>query len=71
MVENYLSAYSVKGSIYDKFKATVVTNHIPQNSIIGSKKALFHSLYHYYKHIVGTDPFQFIPHTFHVRGTTD
>jgi hypothetical protein len=71
MVENYLSAYSVRNSIYEKFKATVVTNHIPQNSLIGSKKALFHSLHHYYKNIVGTDPFQYIPQTFHVKSTAD
>jgi hypothetical protein len=71
MVENYLSVYSVRSSIYEKFKATVATNHIPQNSLIGSKKALFHSLHHYYKNIVGTDPFQYIPQTFHVKSTTD
>lgn len=71
MVENYLSGYSVRTSIYDKFKATVVTNHIPQNSLIGSKKALFHSLRYYYTHIIKTDPFQYIPQTFHIRGPTD
>jgi len=71
MVENYLANYSVRSSIYERFKATIVTNHIPQNSLIGSKKALFHSLHHYYKNIVGTDPFQYIPQTFHVRGPTD
>ena len=71
MVENYLASCSVRTSIYEKYKASVFTNHIPQNSLIGSKKALFHSLNHYYTNIVGTDPFQFIPQTFHVRGTTD
>ena len=71
MVENYLASYSVKSSIYEKFKATIVTNHIPQNSLIGSKKALFHSLKHYYENIVNTDPFQYIPLTYHIKGPTD
>lgn len=48
-----------------------MTNHLPQNSLIGSKKALFHSLRYYYKEIVKTDPFQYIPQTFHIRGPTD
>lgn len=71
MVENYLSSVGTKSSIYDKYKATIVTNHIPQNSLIGSKKALFHSLNHYYRNILKVDPFQFIPQTYHVRGPTD
>ena len=51
VVENYILANGYGRSTHPKFSSLAVTNHIPQNSLIGNKKALFHSLYYYYKHV--------------------
>jgi hypothetical protein len=57
----------MKQSIYPIYKPTLITNHIPQNYIIGSKKLLFISLYYYIKEILKKDPFDYIPKTFHIK----
>lgn len=42
-----------------------MSNHIPHNYIIGSKKILFKLLHWYYKHCLGVDPFVTLPQTYH------
>jgi hypothetical protein len=44
-----------------------MTNHLPRNNSIGSKKNLFKSLYFYYKNIAGKNPFDYIPKTYHLH----
>lgn len=44
-----------------------MTNHLPHNEAIGSKKNLFRSLFLYYKNVARKDPFDFLPKTYHVR----
>lgn len=51
VIEGYLNLHSPHKSIFPKASPNIVTNHIPQNSLIGNKKALFHSLSYYYKYI--------------------
>lgn len=46
-------------------------NHFFYNYEIGNKKALFYNLKHYYE-IIGVDPYNSIPLTFHIKkGVTD
>ncbi len=47
-----------------------MTNHLPGNSMIGSKKKLFKSLFQYYSYLQ-KDPFDYIPKTYHVYGKDD
>ena len=44
-----------------------ITNHVPQNSFIGSKKALFYTMEHYYRNIKKVDPFSILPKTYHFK----
>ena len=44
-----------------------ITNHVPQNSFIGSKKALFYTMEHYYRTIKKIDPFTILPKTYHFK----
>lgn len=48
----------------------IMTNHLPRNYCIGSKKNLFKSLFHYFtrKH---KNPFDYVPKTYHIRSTED
>lgn len=55
----------------EKYICNIVSNHVPRNSCIGSKKNLFKSLFHYYKDYLKTDPFDFIPKTYNVKGPED
>ena len=48
-----------------------ITNHIPNNSFIGSKKALFYTMEHYYRNIKNIDPFTVIPKTYHLKNGDD
>ena len=52
------------------YNCSVVTNHIPRNNCIGSKKNLFKSLYNYYKHYK-IDPFEYIPKTYSIKNAED
>lgn len=55
----------------EKYFCNILTNHIPGNSCIGSKKNLFKSMLHYYRDYLKTDPFDVIPMTYNVRGPED
>jgi hypothetical protein len=44
-----------------------MTNHIPNNSFIGSKKALFYTMEFYYTHIKNVNPFEILPKTYHIH----
>ena len=48
---------------YEKIK---IHNHLPQNYMLGNKKALFYTMTQYYK-AVQEEKFQYIPLTFHVQ----
>jgi len=46
-------------------------NHLECNYYIGNKKALFYNIKRFYE-LQGKNPFQIIPHTFHIKkGTED
>lgn len=55
----------------EKYACSLVTNHLPRNSCIGSKKNLFKSLFYFYQDYLKLDPFDFIPKTFNVKGPDD
>lgn len=55
--------YSNKNSNRDEL---IISNHIPLNFYIGSKKILFLILHWYYKNIKETDPFSYLPTTYHI-----
>lgn len=44
----------------------LVSNHIPLNYYIGSKKLLFKVLHWYYTSIKEADPFLYLPKTYHI-----
>lgn len=44
-----------------------MSNHLPKNHSIGSKKNLFKSLFGYFKDIKNENPFNYIPKTYHLR----
>ena len=48
-----------------------ITNHVPHNSFIGSKKALFYTMEHYYRNTKKIDPFTVIPRTYHFKSPKD
>ena len=48
-----------------------MTNHLPNNYCIGSKKNLFKSLFYYHKNVTKNDPFGYLPKTYHVRSVDD
>ena len=48
-----------------------ITNHIPSNSYIGSKKALFYTMEHYYSKVKRVDPFTILPRTHHFKSSQD
>ena len=41
----------------ETYSPGMITNHIPQNACIGSKKNLFKSLFTYYSDYLRMDPF--------------
>jgi tubulin--tyrosine ligase len=41
-------------------------NHLPNSYVIGNKKALFHTMSHYFQKR-GEDPFLYLPLTFHLK----
>jgi hypothetical protein len=46
-------------------------NHLPQNGLLGNKKAMFYSLREYYR-LLNRDVFSTVPLTFHIQnGTQD
>jgi hypothetical protein len=48
-------------------KATVlVTNHIPENYFIGSKKTLFKTMELYYRQVKNIDPYSILPQTYYI-----
>ena len=53
-------------SAYPQVHFRVLTNHIPNNSIIGSKKILFKLMHWYYSEMENIDPFTYLPHTYHI-----
>jgi len=40
---------------------------VPQNSFIGSKKALFYTMEHYYRNVKKVNPFSILPKTYHFK----
>lgn len=54
-----------------KYVCNLVTNHVPRNSCIGSKKNLFKSLLFYYRDYLKVNPFDYIPKTYNVKGCED
>lgn len=48
-----------------------MTNHLPFNNSIGSKKNLFKSLFYYHSHHTHKDPFAYIPKTYHIKSIDD
>lgn len=56
---------------YNQETMFLITNHIPHNSFIGSKKALFYTMEHYYRHIKKINPFTIIPKTYHFKTPND
>ena len=55
------------GSIHPKHDPILITNHIPHNFYIASKKVLFLLLNWYYRFIKDTNPFAYLPKTYHIR----
>ena len=55
----------------ETYSPNMITNHIPQNACIGSKKNLFKSLFTYYSDYLRMDPFEFIPKSYNVKSTDD
>ena len=70
-MENYISKNGFTVPFDHNFECKIVSNHLPRNTAIGSKKNLFKSLFHYYKDYLKTDPFDYIPKTFNVKGPED
>jgi hypothetical protein len=52
--------------MHSQIKIQLLTNHIPNNSIIGSKKILFKLMSWYYSEIQKMNPFEVLPHTYHI-----
>jgi hypothetical protein len=42
-----------------------IHNHLPNNYVIGNKKALFYTMSKYYE-MTGQDVFEYLPLTFHI-----
>lgn len=55
----------------ETFSPSLISNHLPKNFAIGSKKNLFKSMYSYYKNIKKKNPFEFIPKTYHIQSVED
>jgi len=53
------------------FVPDTITNHLPRNYCIGSKKNLFKSLFHYYTRVRNKNPFDYIPKTYHIKSSED
>ena len=49
----------------------MITNHLPRNYSIGSKKNLFKSLFSYFTNVKHRDPFDYIPKTYHIKSLED
>lgn len=49
----------------------MITNHLPRNYSIGSKKNLFKSLFNYFTNVKHRDPFDYIPKTYHIKSLED
>ena len=64
---NYYASNNGNYSVHRKIHPKVVTNHIPHNYIIGSKKVLFHLMHWYYQQIKKVDPFIILPKTYNIR----
>ena len=43
-----------------------IHNHLPNNYIIGNKKALFYTMSMYYQ-LINENPFNYLPLTFHIQ----
>jgi hypothetical protein len=43
-----------------------ITPYLPNNYIIGNKKALFYTMTAYYEKM-GVDPFEYLPETYHIQ----
>lgn len=66
-------AVAVEGMIFNNgyvvpeqnsdYEANIITNHLPGNHAIGSKKNLFRSMFAYYT-AQNKDPFEYIPQTY-------
>ena len=68
-VENFITKEGYVIPFEEHFTADIITNHLPRNYCIGSKKNLFKSLFHYFTHVKHKDPFDYIPKTYHIRST--
>ena len=53
------------------YSSSMITNHIPQNSCIGSKKNLLKSLCNYYSSYLNANPFEHMPKSYCVRNVDD
>lgn len=67
LVEHYVCSEGFSIPFEEAFVPDVMSNHLPRNDSIGSKKNLFRSLFLYYKNVALKDPFDFLPKTYHVR----
>ena len=70
-VERYILTEGLRIPNLETFSPDILTNHLPNNHCIGSKKNLFKSLHHYHSNITGKDPFLYIPKTYHVKSMLD
>jgi hypothetical protein len=58
-----MKKYNLKKLDLDNIK---IHNHLPNNYIIGNKKALFYTMTAYYEKM-GVDPFEYLPETYHIQ----
>lgn len=55
----------------DFYQPEVMTNHLPFNNSIGTKKNLFKSLFHYHSNHTHKPPFAYIPKSYHIKSSDD
>jgi hypothetical protein len=70
-VESFITKEGYVVPFEETFTPDILTNHLPRNYCIGSKKHLFRSLFHYFREVKHKDPFEYIPKTYHLRSVED
>lgn len=68
-MENYIFGEGFEIPFDKEYEVKIITNHIPNNNVIGSKKNLFKSMFSYYTNRVKKDPFSVIPKTYHIKSS--
>jgi hypothetical protein len=71
MLQRFKISTKSKTTDYNIDAIQTITNHIPHNSFIGSKKALFYTMENYYRNIKNIDPYTIIPKTYHFKSLDD